>query len=872
MCGLGEIVSSDLSECGEDTNNAGANSLIGCQELPEDTVAGGENNGREGLGDAREKLQLRRYARVLAVLWTLVAGGSLGWNILRETQGVRTIAAAEARGHFQKDQDLRSWATSHGGVYVPIDEQTPPSSYLAHLPDRDITTPSGKRLTLMNPAHLIRQMNEQHPPLHRDRAHVTSLKPLRSENGPGDWERQALEAFEQGDPEWSELTTLDGQPYLRLMQPMLTQRNCLKCHGDQGYQVGDVHGGVSVSVPMAPLEAVARKNNLTQAAGHTVLWLLGLLGIAVASRRISRGIADRKRAEEKTAVERQRLEDVAKSARCGLLLFDRHSRIIYANPLIREWLGAGDQIIGSECCEYFRFENPDTECLALKTIRTGEAATGEFSMVMPDGRKRPFLIATSPITDSQGRVQQVTEVVVDITDRKRMESELKAHRERLEELVRQRTAKLRRANENLQTEVADRRRAENVIRRQHELSTALSATHDLDQGLQLCLETALGASEMDCGGIYLVDEKSGAVKLAVHRGLSPEFVQAISHYKAGSGNARLIAAGKPVYNHHTKLGVPLEGPRTGEGLHAAAVLPMLHKGQAIGCLNVASRSADDVPIFARQTLEMIAGQIGSAIARLRAEQALRESERQRTAVEKLAATGRMAARVAHEINNPLAGIKNGFCIVRESVGRENRSHKFLARIEKEIDRVAGIVRHMLDLHRPAVEIPTRVDVAKVLDDLLAMLEPACREHAVSIQWHPSRSPVVTGLPENTLRQVLYNLLLNAIEASPPNEKIEIAVTVTECELELRVIDRGAGIPEEVRSVVFEPFFTTKASGTTGGAGLGLSISKGLAEAAGGSLRFESAHGKGCEFHFRLPITSLEPIAPRQEKESDAQCR
>jgi len=835
-------------------------------------VAGGENNGREGLGDAREKLQLRRYARVLAVLWTLVAGGSLGWNILRETQGVRTIAAAEARGHFQKDQDLRHWATLHGGVYVPIDEQTPPSPYLAHLPDRDITTPSGKRLTLMNPAHLIRQMNEQHPRSHGDRAHVTSLKPLRPENGPDDWERQALEAFEQGDPEWSELTTLDGQPYLRLMQPMLTQRNCLKCHGDQGYQVGDVHGGVSVSVPMAPLEAVARKNKLVQAAGHTVLWLLGLLGIAVASRRISRGIADREAAEEALRQSETLYRQFVEGTDNLVTRVDDKGRFTFVNHAAATVYGREpDSCVGLPAFDFVHPEDQQrTQHWFEQCVRDRTASASiENRQISRAGKVRHMIWTCHFHFDSSGRVTEIDGIARDITELKKAEE---AHRERLEELVAERTAKLRIVNEDLRTEVADRRRAENIIRRQHELSAALSATHDLDRGLRLCLDTAIKASEMECGGIYLINDKSGDMELAFHRGLSGDFVQAVLHYGADSANSQLVVAGKPVYNRHAKIGAPLEGPMAHEGLRAMAVLPILHKGHAIGSLNLASRRADDVPLLARRSLEMIAGQIGSAIARLRAEQALRESERQRMAVEKLAATGRMAARVAHEINNPLAGIKNGFRIVRESVGRENRSHKFLARIEKEIDRVAGIVRHMLDLHRPAMDIPARVDVARVLDDLLAMLEPACRKQAVSIQWHAPQNPVVTKLPENTLRQVLYNLLLNAIEASPPNEKIQVAVAVTEHALELRVIDRGSGIPEDVRPVVFEPFFTTKASDTAGGLGLGLSISKGLAEAAGGSLRFESAHGKGCEFHFHLPITSLEPIVPPQEKESDAQCR
>jgi len=111
----------------------------------------------------------------------------------------------------------------------------------------------------MNPAYIMRQLNEEFAELYEIPGHITSLDPLRPENAPDDWERSALEAFEEGESEILEVTDIDGESYLRLMQPLIAEEGCLKCHEQQGYQLGDVRGGVSVSVPMVPYLAEERQ-------------------------------------------------------------------------------------------------------------------------------------------------------------------------------------------------------------------------------------------------------------------------------------------------------------------------------------------------------------------------------------------------------------------------------------------------------------------------------------------------------------------------------------------------------------------------------------------------------------------------------------
>ncbi|MBN1538393.1 MAG: PAS domain S-box protein [Anaerolineales bacterium] len=178
----------------------------------------------------------------------------------------------------------------------------------------------------------------------------------------------------------------------------------------------------------------------------------------------------------------------------------------------------------------------------------------------------------------------------------------------------------------VQRDITQRKRAEQLISLQHDLALSLNAVSRLDEGLQLCLEVAIESSGMDCGGIYLYDELSKELRLAIHQGLSDAFVNAMATFKANSLNMRLVMDGKPVYSQHPMLGFPDDEPRRNESLSGIAVLPINYQNKIIGSMNIASHSYKEVPTFSREILETIAAQMGNVIARLKSEEDLRESE------------------------------------------------------------------------------------------------------------------------------------------------------------------------------------------------------------------------------------------------------
>lgn len=240
---------------------------------------------------------LERYIWTLVAVWTVVVAASLVWNGVMMKQDTMELARVQARVAYDKDVMYRQWNSEHGGVYVPVTKKTQPSPYMVHSPERDITTPSGRVLTLMNHAYMVRQVHELEAKQSGVRGHLTSLNPIRPGNAPDPWETQALQAFERGDVEVSSVENIDGKEYMRLMRPLTTEKVCLKCHAVQGYKEGDIRGGMSISIPMAPLWAVGRAHLLAMVVGHVFIWLVGIGGFFFGGHRLKRSERKRRQAE-----------------------------------------------------------------------------------------------------------------------------------------------------------------------------------------------------------------------------------------------------------------------------------------------------------------------------------------------------------------------------------------------------------------------------------------------------------------------------------------------------------------------------------------------------------------------------------------------
>ncbi|MES9946740.1 MAG: EAL domain-containing protein [Candidatus Thiodiazotropha sp.] len=251
------------------------------------------------LNTQRDEKRLQILLWIAAVSWTLLVVALLYLAISNENSDMLELARQEAVANYHKDQAFRVWGTKHGGVYVPVSEQTPRNPYLAHIPERDLVTPSGRELTLMNPAYMLRQMMGDYNEHYGVKGKITSLDPINPVNVPDEWEIAALKGFEAGETERIDVREIDGHPFLRLMRPMIMKEGCVKCHGEHGYQVGDVRGGVGVSVPLEGYMKVTNEHKQNLLVGLGLIWVIGMASIQVVGRNSKQRVKERKQYEEK---------------------------------------------------------------------------------------------------------------------------------------------------------------------------------------------------------------------------------------------------------------------------------------------------------------------------------------------------------------------------------------------------------------------------------------------------------------------------------------------------------------------------------------------------------------------------------------------
>lgn len=236
-----------------------------------------------------EGMWTKNYLVVFLVLWTLLVAASLIWNFYRNHEETIERALIEAQTIFQHNLAYRRWNTVHGGVYAEVTKSNLPNPLIIS-PKRDVVTKDGTTLTIINPFQMTKQayelLSKQSPLASINR--TISLRPLNPENTPDAWEAKALRAFEEGKKEFSEITKINGLPYMRVLRPYMTEEGCLKCHGHQGYKVGDIRGAMSIAVPMQPYYSAAATTTTIALITHFFLWLMGGGAIVLFSRGLRR--------------------------------------------------------------------------------------------------------------------------------------------------------------------------------------------------------------------------------------------------------------------------------------------------------------------------------------------------------------------------------------------------------------------------------------------------------------------------------------------------------------------------------------------------------------------------------------------------------
>ena len=229
------------------------------------------------------EIKISKKLTFLAVAaWLLIISASATWNVWDDKREIEHISLESARALFQQIVLDRSWNARHGGVYVPITKTTVPNPYLEE-PLRDLETLEGISLTKINPAFMTRQISKIAQENTGVQFHITSLHPIRPANKATDWELEWLKEFEKGEKERSELISDSSGTIYRYMAPLFVTDGCMKCHAKQGYEVGDIRGGISVTLPFISFSSAK-----TSILVHGLIFFVGLAGIILAHNLLGR--------------------------------------------------------------------------------------------------------------------------------------------------------------------------------------------------------------------------------------------------------------------------------------------------------------------------------------------------------------------------------------------------------------------------------------------------------------------------------------------------------------------------------------------------------------------------------------------------------
>jgi PAS domain S-box-containing protein len=368
--------------------------------------------------------RLRNYSIWLGAAWTMLIATSFILGYRQQQEEAVSIGLAEARAALEKDLLYRTWAEGYGGVYAPVTDKNQPNPYLSPSPEREITTPSGRTLTLVSPSAMIRQVFEMarnRPEL--SQGHITSLMPLRPENAPDQWEAAALRSFQRGASEVSEILTVNGLPYMRLMRPMMSHNPCLRCHHSDHAtppKAVAVRGGISVTVPLAQVQEAMRATLAWIALGHGFFWLLGLAGIGLGARNLIGKAAILEESE-------LRFRSTFEQAPIGIAHMSPDGRLILVNRRFCDIVGCpANMMLQRTIQEITHPDDLDAFQEHVRLLLDGKikAYTAEQRYQRPDGTAVWTILTLSLVHRAKGVPAYLIGVVEDITERQKLEEQL----------------------------------------------------------------------------------------------------------------------------------------------------------------------------------------------------------------------------------------------------------------------------------------------------------------------------------------------------------------------------------------------------------------------------------------------------------------
>jgi signal transduction histidine kinase len=831
----------------------------------------------------RECFVSRKFAKKWSlplILWTILVLASLVWNIYSVKGHTIALARDQARGFFKQIITTRLWNAQHGGVYVPITDKTKPNPYL-DLPNRDITTTDGLKLTLINPAYMTRQISEVSHDKNDVVFHITSLNPIRPENRALDWETRVLEEFDRGRKEYIELVKESSRPFLRYMAPLYVKPACMKCHAKQGYKVGDIRGGISIQIPATHLISAEtiHLNNLTFL--HVMIYILGVAGIF--------GFLIHSQFAEERLEKSYQLQNVLNSLLKVSMedipldeQLDRALEIILSAPFV-PIMPKGSIFLVED----------DPDILVMKVQKGLDPSLLKMCERVPFGRclcgkaaSRGQLRYASHIDRRHDNLYEgITphgHYCVPIKSGEKMLGMInmylkEGHRrnEREEEFLT--------AIANTLAGIIERKRTEIDVERNYHLQSVISSVlkisleqTSLKEQLEKILDLILSVPWLTLeskGCIFLLEEDPDVLVMKVQKGLSEAVQEVCSRVSIGtclcgrSASTRRIMFDDCIDNHH-------EVQCLGILPHGHYCVPIISGERLLGVINVYVKEGHKRRPVEEEFLTTIANTLAGIIERKRSDEKLQRyaSELEQTNDE----IKNFAYIVSHDLRAPLINLK-GFSgelhyalkeietLLRtslSSVDKDTRK-KLTTIIEEDVTEALGfidssvsvmdnLINAILELSRIGRRElnPEKICTKELVTSVLKSMAHQIDKVNVDIS--------VGDLPDiyadrTSMEQIVGNILDNALKYLRPGIRGRIEITAEDGSgvTVFHFRDNGRGIAKEDIHKVFE-IFRRAGRQDVPGEGMGLAYVKTLLRRHGGQIWCKSDLGVGTTFSFTIP--------------------
>ena len=523
-------------------------------------------------------------------------------------------------------------------------------------------------------------------------------------------------------------------------------------------------------------------------------------GKVVSAVAVFRDITEQRQAEVRLRFKADILAQVADA----VIAVDENERVTYLNQRAADAYGVDrEQALGCQLRDLYQIEwlNPGAEQEAFASLQTRGSWQGETVHVTNDGERVRVEASVSVLMDQQGRSTGLLATTHDVTAQRRAEAErdrllaeVKAHSERLEGMVARRTAALHASQARLQ-----------AIFDSAAIGVALTDAEGRVLESNPALQAMLGYSADELRDLVFTD--------FTH----PEDV------KADLNQFQELVAGKRERYSLDKRYIHKDGQVIWARLIVSLVQRGPERGYAIGLV-------EDIT------------------ERKQMQDALLNAE-------KLAIAGQLGASLAHEINNPLQSVIGCLGLADKNLAEGADVSRYLEVARQELRRAAGIVAQFRDLHRISEPEEKRAtDLNALLEQVLLLCKKKCEECKIQVRWSAGADLPPIPLVPDRMRQVILNLILNGLDATPEGGRLEVSTARTPATeaapagVCISIADSGSGIAPEVLPHVFDPFYSTKPRGL----GLGLYITRNIVEAHGGHIDVSSRPGEGATFSVWLP--------------------